>query len=203
MYSTMHDQGRPETLHSAEETFDGRSLEPHIDAIAGLLKQSGSLTVMDYGSGKGKLYQQQPDSDEERRKLLPAWEDVKVTCYDPGYEPYSELPQTTFDAVISTDVVEHIPELDIPWILDEIFGYAEKQVYVVAACYPAKKILPDGSNAHCTVKHPQWWIKQMEAAARRRGQVQWTLCAQSKSFFTFEQRKRLRKPGTKTLYVSG
>ena len=203
VYATMHDEGRPDVDHSAGETFDGRSLEPHIDIIAKLLKDSGSKTVLDYGSGKGKLYQPRPDAVEERCKRLPAWEGAEITCYDPGYDPFSELPSASFDAVISTDVVEHIPELDIPWILDEMFSRAEKQVYVVAACYPAKKILPDGSNAHCTVKQPAWWIAQMEAAAKRRGQLDWTLCTQSKSFFSFEHRSSLRKPGTKTLYFSG
>ena len=53
--------------------------------------------------------------------------------------------------------MEHCPEEDIPWILDEIFQHAKKFVYVNIACYPAQKTLPDGQNAHCTIKPKEWW----------------------------------------------
>jgi hypothetical protein len=29
------------------------------------------------------------------------------------------------------------------------------------ACYPAKKHLPDGRNAHLIVESPDWWRKQL------------------------------------------
>jgi hypothetical protein len=31
------------------------------------------------------------------------------------------------------------------------------------ACYPAKKYLPDGRNAHLIVELPEWWRKQLLA----------------------------------------
>lgn len=200
MYASMHADGRPATNHSAEETFDGRSLEPHVSAIAELLDVNGAKSLLDFGSGKGKLYTDNSTSSDVRQKHLAAWPDVSVTCYDPGYAPYAGAIEGPFDAVISTDVVEHIPADDIPWLLDELFGHARVCVYVVAACYLAKKMMPDGSNAHCTIESPQWWDQQMREAAARNSGVVWTLCTQRKSYFSFEQRNRIYKPGLKTEY---
>jgi hypothetical protein len=203
MYASMHSEGRPDTQHSAKETFDGRSLEPHVDAIATMVRANNVKTLLDFGSGKGKLYTDDTTSDDVRAKLMPAWPGVQVTCYDPGYEPFAGPVEGTFDAVISTDVVEHIPAPDIPWLLDELFGYATTCVYVVAACYPAKKILPDGTNAHCTLYPPRWWESQMRDAAARHPGIRWTLCTQSKSYLAFEDRKHWYKKGTRTEYFEG
>ncbi|MFT4520996.1 MAG: hypothetical protein ACI9JM_003407 [Halioglobus sp.] len=202
MYASMHHEGRPSTNHSADETFDGRSLEPHIATVAGIVAANGAATLLDFGSGKGKLYQDDIDSEDVRRKLLAQWPGVKVSCYDPGYEPYAGAIEGPFDAVISTDVVEHIPEEDIPWLLDELFGHAQVCIYVVAACYPAKKKMPDGSNAHCTIRPPRWWVEQMREASKRNSAIKWTLCTQKKSYFSFEQRNRIYKPGLRTDYFT-
>ena len=51
-------------------------------------------------------------------------------------------------------------------IVAEIFSYARRFVYVNVACYPAEKRLPNGENAHCTVRPPEWWAKLYGDAAR-------------------------------------
>ena len=84
-----------------------------------------------------------------------------VHCYDPSYAKYSTLPLGPFDGVICTDVLEHCPEDDLPWIVTEIFAYAENFVYANVACYPAMKRFPTGENAHCTVRAPEWWARPL------------------------------------------
>ena len=64
---------------------------------------------------------------------------------------------------------------------DEIFQASRRFIYVVAACYPARKFLPDGQNAHCTVEPPAWWESQVEAASRRNPGIQWVLATIEKS----------------------
>jgi len=181
MYKSMHDEGWTQAKWSPEETFDGKSLGHHIQPIAALIRETGARTVLDYGSGKAKHYQPYPgEVPESRFKSLKEWGETKVTCYDPGYQPYAGPIEAAYDGVICTDVLEHIPEEDIPWVLDKLFAHARKFVYAVAACYPARKQLPDGQNAHCTVLEPRWWREQMEAAARRTPGVKWELCARVK-----------------------
>lgn len=197
MYAQMHTEGIAREGKSVKAVFLGHSLKPHIATIKKLLDKHQARTVLDFGSGKGELYEPSPVNTDAR--MLPAWgEAVQVTCYDPGYEPYATYGDKAYDVVISTDVVEHIPEDDIGWVLDDMFSLATKAVFVVAACYAAKKIMPDGANAHCTLKPPRWWVKQIQTAAGRCPHIDWVLCTQSKSYFTMQDRRRLRKPGMRS-----
>ena len=175
-YRILHEEGEKSVGLSSEETFNGISLRKHIDPIAKLVAESGAKTVLDYGSGKATLYDAYPgESLDSRLRSHAAWPGVKVVCYDPGYEPFSEPVDDRCDGVISTDVLEHIPAQDIGWVLDEIFQSAKSFVYVVAACYPARKTLPDGRNAHVTLEPPEWWQGQLELAARRNPGIRWVL----------------------------
>ncbi|MEO1192334.1 MAG: methyltransferase domain-containing protein [Pseudomonadota bacterium] len=171
LYEQMHTQGETNLKISAEQTFAGQSLVPHIARIRAELKESGSKTLLDYGAGKGLAYKQKPlslPSGETAESLQGHWGLDSITCYDPGYEPFSQLPTERFDAVICTDVLEHIPEEDIDWTLTEIFDYAKRFVFLTVAYYPAKKRLPNGENAHVTLRKPEWWQRKIIAAAAGR-----------------------------------
>jgi len=181
-YRLMHNQGVSNLGLAADETFDGHTLRKHESAVARLIAETGAKTILDYGSGKATSYDPYPgEAALSRVKAHGAWPGVKVTCYDPGFEPYAAPYEGKFDGVISTDVLEHIPDDDIGWVLDEMFAAAGKFVYAVAACYPARKILPNGENAHCTLQEPVWWRLQMEMASRRHPGVRWVLCTVEKT----------------------
>ena len=49
--------------------------------------------------------------------------------------------------------------------IDNIFSFAKKLVIINVACYPARALLPNGENAHITVRHPIWWKSQVDFAA--------------------------------------
>jgi hypothetical protein len=113
--------------------------------------------------------------------MLPAWGNgLAVRLFDPGYAPLSAEPSGLLDGVISNDVLEHIPEEDIAWTLDQMFRRAKSFVYLVAACYPAQKMLSNGQNAHVTVMPSTWWQQEVEAAARRTPGIAWTLRCRQK-----------------------
>ena len=126
---------------------------------------SQQTSVLDYGCGKAKLYDiaelETPDG-KTLRGLKEIWGVNEITLYDPGYEPYSQLPSGTFDGVICSDVLEHCPEEDIDWIIDELFAFADLYLICTIACYPATKFLPNGENAHITLKKPGWWIDKIQ-----------------------------------------
>jgi hypothetical protein len=204
MYATMHEEGRPETGHTAKETFSGISLVEHVEPVARLIRETDATSLLDFGAGKGRMYEDDPAHEAGgRHKLMKDWPGVAVTCYDPGYEPFSGPYEGHYDGVITTDVLEHIPEEDIAWVLDDLFAQAQKFVYAVAACYPAKKKMPDGSNAHCTQQPPSWWEGQMILAARRHPGIRWVLCTQEKSALAFQQRKKLTKKGVRSRFFEG
>jgi hypothetical protein len=169
-YRTMHVQGETHLGKPAERTFTGESLPKEAARIKRLVKQTGAMTLLDYGAGKGQQYLPARVVDHEEGVDYPDvkayWGVSEVRCYDPGYSPFMELPEGKFDGVICTDVLEHCPEEDMPWIVGELFGYARKFVYANVACFPARKTLPSGGNAHCTIRPIKWWEELITRAAR-------------------------------------
>lgn len=140
IYAAMHAE--------SADRFAGLSVLPHVDRIHSLIRQTKSRTLLDYGSGKGAQY--------TTHRVHELWA-IMPTLYDIGIQAYSKKPYGEFDGVICTDVLEHIDEPDLDGLVDEIFGYARKFVFLAITCRPAKKLLPDGRNAHLTVEPPDWW----------------------------------------------
>jgi len=176
MYRDMHLHGERFLGIAAEKTFDGRSLQKEVVRIKRIIEQTGAATILDYGSGKGRQYDPRRivvKGQGEWDSVMDYWGVDEVTCFDPGFAPYSSLPTTTFDGVVSTDVLAHCPEEDIEWIVPEIFSFAERFVYLAVACYPASKRLPSGENAHCTIRPPEWWQAVFDRAAAARPGVIW------------------------------
>ena len=178
LYREMHAQGEKFLGIPPEMTFPGKSLYAQSPRITKLIRRTGARTILDYGSGKGRQYDEQPlvaESGKRWSSILDYWDLDTVTCYDPAYGPFSGLPEGKFDGVICTDVMEHCPEEDIPWIAAEIFGYATRFVFLNAACFPAQKRLPSGENAHCTVRPPDWWEATFGEVAAGHPEVLWQL----------------------------
>jgi hypothetical protein len=176
-YQLMHLHGETHLGIPAEHTFPGLSLPKEASRIKRLIRLTGARTILDYGAGKGRQYWPLRIADEEDLVEYPDirsyWGVSDIRCYDPAYPPFTELPTGTFDGVVCTDVLEHCPEEDIPWILAELFSFAEKFVYANVACFPARKRLPSGGNAHCTVKPVKWWEDQLARAAHAKRQIRY------------------------------
>jgi hypothetical protein len=174
-YQQMHLHGDRHTGVPPERTFPGESLPRQAPHIKRLIKLTGSTALLDYGCGKGQQYLPRRITDPEERIEYPDiqsyWGVKAIQRYDPAYQPFTQLPAGSFEGVICTDVLEHCPEEDIPWILGELFGYATRFVFANVACFPAKKRLPSGGNAHCTIKPVRWWEEHVERAARAKPEV--------------------------------
>ncbi len=178
----MHVEGERFLGISAEKTFPGKSLIPQAPRIKTMIARHGAETILDYGSGKGYQYgpvQLRAADGRQWASVQEFWGVRQIRCYDPCFVPHSTLPEGKFDGVISTDVLEHCPEEDIDWILDEIFSYAKKFVFANVACFPAGKRLPTGENAHITIYPRPWWEEKIRAAAKRHPDIAWEFWIQS------------------------
>ena len=176
MYREMHQKGEQFTGNPPENTFPGFSLDAQIYRIKSLIERTDAKTILDYGCGKGRQYRPLVIKDshgENWPSVIDFWDVEEIACYDPCYETYSKLPEGAFDGVISTDVLEHCPEQDVPWIVEEIFAYARRFVFANVACYPARKKLPNGENAHCTIKPVEWWQDLARGIAVSHPGVRW------------------------------
>lgn len=170
LYEQMHREGISDTARKAEDTYAGGSLRPHLPEIRDLVRRTSARTLLDYGSGKGTLYRQHNIKLKNGETISSVSDYLgieKIVCFDPGVPEFSELPSGQFDGVVSTDVLEHCPEQDIPWIVGEMFSKARKFVFANVASYPADKILPNGENAHCTQNPPEWWDRVLKETSGR------------------------------------
>lgn len=138
-YETYLDQAKK--LHEIESKWRGTTVRQYIPEINKLRKEYNLVTMLDYGCGKAQFH----DS---------SWNAVK---YDPAILEFSTRPTGRFDLVISTDVLEHIPEEHIENTIADIFNYSDRWVFVSVCCREAREILPNGMNAHATVKSESWW----------------------------------------------
>ena len=140
--------------HAERETnYPGNNLKPQLHHIKDLVQDTNAKTLLDYGCGKGLQYTEWKHHEE--LGVMPA-------LYDPAVPEYENLPDGPFDGVYSTDVLEHIPKEDIPRTIMEIFGRAERFVFLAICTKPALAVLPSGQNAHCTVEPMEFWKKMVE-----------------------------------------
>jgi cyclopropane fatty-acyl-phospholipid synthase-like methyltransferase len=137
----MHSQGR---FVRGSKTFG--SIQP-------FLKQYQPTSVLDFGCGHGALM----------ASIQQAYPDMRVEGYDPGNPAHNCIPERSFDAVVSADVFEHIEPTYLSETLRTISDKMTIAGWFRIACYPAKKQLPDGRNAHLIVESPDWWREQLLA----------------------------------------
>lgn len=134
-----------ETLHKAERGYGAGSR--HLDYVATLLSILKARRILDFGCGKGVLADQLNGLGFECDK------------HDPAIPEYSKLKDdVTYDCVINTDVLEHVPEKYLDEVIGNIAGLADFAV-IIPHLGLAKTILPDGSNAHCTILSPEEWAR--------------------------------------------
>lgn len=155
--------------HRISKTFSGRGCLKHTKHLLQMSQDLGATTALDYGCGKALQYKLPREQDggkslEERLGYV-------VTKYDPAVPEYSARPTGQFDFVWCTDVLEHVPEEAMDWVIDDLFAFTRKGLFVTVGSYPAKKQLPNGENAHVCIKPAEWWRMKFAAHAATSAQV--------------------------------
>ena len=152
----MHNNGT--IWDDAESTFDGKSLKYFFSPIKQVIDLTKSKSLIDFGCGKAKFYFNKILINEiEYNNVIEYWNIKDYYLYDPGVNNFSTYPNKKMDGVVCIDVVEHMPPVDVIDFIEDIFKLAKKFVFIVIACYLAKKKLPDGRNVHLSIKNPKEW----------------------------------------------
>lgn len=141
-------------------TFLGYSLSKWIVKIKKIIQNNNSNSLIDFGCGKGFLYNNKfKIGEDEFENLSDFWKIQDIYLYDPGVERYSTYPNNKYDGVICTDVIEHIPEIDVINFIDKLFNLSNKFIFFVIATIPASKYFDDGKNIHLCLKNKNEWKK--------------------------------------------
>jgi hypothetical protein len=161
LYKTMADEGDMRDsgvkVNDAFSDFESRYYRDHINSA---FMEIGVKTVLDYGCGGSDWNMKGFDTSGKSAKEFYRLEEVN------RYEPARNIDERKVsDAVLNFDVLEHIFIADVQSVLKDIFSYASKLVVINVACYPAAALLPNGENAHVTVRHPFWWKSQLDNMA--------------------------------------
>lgn len=131
----------------ADEKAWGNAGASWAEPIFEFIKELDAQVVLDYGSGSGAL----------AKKLA---EMTPVRCYEYDAAFAKGLPKPV-ELVASTDVLEHVEPAKLNNVIDHIFSLSSKGVFLNIAMAPAKKILPDGRNAHLIIENAKWWLLRL------------------------------------------
>ena len=160
LYKDMHKSGY--YIQSGKKiAYAGQSILPFVKIIKNIIVANQCQSLLDYGCGKARLYDESFKTKNAGYPNLRDYWNIKINLYDPGFEKYCILSKSKVDISICIDVLEHIPEEDVDWILREIFSLTKKITFLNVACYPAKALLPNGENSHINIKNHAWWQKKL------------------------------------------
>ena len=121
---------RTQNHHARQnKTFSGQFTWKQRKRIKPLIERFGCTSMLDYGSGKGKQYDTAFNRDADGKSLVEFF-GIQPTLYDPGVPKYSAEPKGKFDLVICVQVLGSIPTVDLPWVIDRLYGFADKAGFV-------------------------------------------------------------------------
>ena len=90
-------------------------------------------------------------------------------CFALGDRPFQE----TVTDVVSTEVLDYLPDEDVPWVLDELFRSARRKVAVTVRTATRTSVLDHGIDVSHRPRPESWWVAQLEAAGCRYPERHW------------------------------
>lgn len=146
--ATLISEEYKQSLETLQQGNKFKGLLIKYEPVKQFVETYSPASIIDYGCAKGRLVQQLAQDFPE----IPT-----IHGYDPGVPEFSVLPQTKYQCLISNDVIEHFEPNYLDQSLAHMNSLFEKAAWLIIACYPAKKSLPDGRNAHLIIESPDWW----------------------------------------------
>lgn len=128
----------------ATRTYGDTSIK-NLRYIRPQVKVLAPASILDFGCGRSKLVD-----------VLGQSVGATVKRYDPAIPEYSAPPEGVSDLLINVDVLEHVPEDK----LDAVVGHMARlcrNAIIVIDTVQAEAVLPNGENAHCTLRSHDWW----------------------------------------------
>ena len=162
MYNSMATAGYDTAAGSrVDEAFNDFELRAYRQDIKPLFADFSVSSVLDYGCGGSDWTLKGFDEDSGQSALTYFAIDKAYR-----YEPARNIDERqAVDCLVSFDVLEHIFISDVANTIRDMLSYATKLAVINVACYPARALLPNGENAHITVRPALWWKGMFDAIA--------------------------------------
>lgn len=141
------------------KTFSGRFTWKQRHRIKGIIDRFSARTMLDYGCGWGKQYQER---DPQTGQSLAEYWGIDPVKFDPGVPHFQQEPAGKFDLVICVQVLGSIPVADLPAIIDRLYGHANKAIFVAERIgNPHKAIFDDMKSEMPHEKSMEWWVDML------------------------------------------
>jgi uncharacterized protein len=77
--------------------------------------------------------------------------------------------------VVSTDVLDCLPDEDVPWVLDELLRSVRREVTVTVTTTMRTSVLGHGIHISHRPRPQSWWVAQLETAGCHHPEKHWQL----------------------------
>ena len=157
-YIESVNQGR--AFQKQNKTWSGMDSVKWAESINKNLLAHDCTTVLDYGCGKGVQYR---DPVKDNMSLDKYW-GVRVDLYDPCVEGLDHLSGIVYDAVITTQALGCVPDLDVPWVIDVMASRARKLLFIgildLGYVKDRKSRIRD-PEAYLDLRDEQWYLDRL------------------------------------------
>ncbi len=136
-----------------------------------LIAETGSHTGLNYSFGLGST--QISPNGASVRQYNPVF--VESAAHDSGL---AENQAESADGVVCTDILDFVPDEDVPWMLEELFRRAHHFVAIAVHAYPCEQQLPNGDKLRGRPRKSSWWQAQLDLLSPRYPAVRWQLVVQ-------------------------
>jgi hypothetical protein len=128
----------------------GTASKQYAPQVTEIINRLQVRRLLDYGCGKHVNL---------RRSIQPDHQ-LEYQGYDPAVPEMAGLPVPA-EMVACIDVLEHVePEL-LDNVLDHLAQLTESVIFLTVHTGPARKLLPDGRNAHLIQQPMAWWLPKL------------------------------------------
>ena len=104
---------------------------------------------------------------------------LSVTRYDPVANPDTPPPASAFDAVVCSEVLQHVGVANVRWVVQELFNRARRCVIATVTDVPGVEVLPNGNRLERRSEDPFWWYAHFESVGMGRPDIEWCLVLRS------------------------
>lgn len=152
--------------------------EQHRKAIEAFAEKADASTVLLYeGEGRRNGHRQFASPTQELSINREIKNTVQWERYNLRGEEGLQTTEAQYDGVVCLNWLNHIPDEDIPWVLDDIWAKARQFVYLALPCsLPSLRERMFPSLSSSTSNHTiDWWKERIQTAARPHPHIHWTL----------------------------
>lgn len=151
MQFKLHEEKKYGT--AASKNRGGKGLDIVVRLVMAMKQRLGRpITLLDYGAGNGDL----------GRVLRETFNGLTVSDYDPFHPAHQDKPEPkAHDMLTCLDVMEHVEEACVENTLKFMANKTRYGALFIISLQEAVKVLPDGRNAHVTVKNAVWWKNKL------------------------------------------